>query len=274
LGVADAISFRLRILSYVIIFLKQGRYTALVLEKTNCSFESPNFKLIMEKISISNIVEFRRKSPKSQITFINNLNNPKPKSNPGEGGDYWVHSLSTISSVFKSEKTELLQEKTETLKEKYASSDAKISKDMFQRNIKILSGFEDFRFLRFKPNVKLTYLSKPKDKSILSIKGIPIQVLPQHVFMFEEKDTKKIGAVWFVAKLGGFEKEELSIFCDALYRYLKFNYSKEFEVDMNYCVAIDTVNLNTLRYAKIIEKGFISPLNTTIDLIKKILKVR
>ncbi len=33
----------------------------------------------MEKISISNIIEYRRKTSNSQITFINNLNKTKRK---------------------------------------------------------------------------------------------------------------------------------------------------------------------------------------------------
>lgn len=226
----------------------------------------------MEKISISNIVEFRRKSPKSQITFINNLKVPKPKSKPDEGGNYWVHSLSTIGSVFKSEQNDLLGEKIEVLREKHSASDAKISKDMFQRNIKILSDFEDFKFSKLKPNLELNYLPKPNDKSILIIKGVPIQVLPQHVFTFEEKGIKKIGAVWFVAKLGGFEKEELALFTDALYRYLKHNYSGKFEIETNYCVAIDVIALRSLRYTKIQEGTIVSSLNPTLDSIKKILK--
>ncbi|PBQ34567.1 hypothetical protein CNR22_23240 [Sphingobacteriaceae bacterium] len=132
----------------------------------------------MDKIAISKIVEFRRKKTlSSEMTFVNNLKKTKPKSEPGEGGDYWIHSLSTIGSVFRSEQNELLDEKVEVLQEKYKASDAKISKNMFQRNIKILSGFMSFNFAKLKPKLKLEYLSKPKDKSILMLRGLPIQVL-------------------------------------------------------------------------------------------------
>jgi hypothetical protein len=225
----------------------------------------------MDKISISNIVAFRRKSENSQITFINNLRKTKPESSSEGGGDYWIHSLSTVSNVFKGERKELLNDKMEILREKHDQAGATISKNMFQRNINILSDFENFNFKRLKPKSKLEYLPRPKDKSILIIKGIPIQVLPHHVFIYDEEDIKKIGAVWFVAKLNGYRIEELAMFTDALYRYLKHTYSKKYEVSPDHCIAVDAMTLNKVAYAQLLNKDVPALLISTLDSINKVL---
>lgn len=191
----------------------------------------------MEKISVSNIVEFgRKKTPESQLTLINNLRKPRKEDNSDGGGNYWIHSLSTINSTFISEDNNTITEKINILIGKIEAASAKISKDMFQRNINILYNFEDFEFAKLKPKVDLSYLSKPKSKSIIAIKDLPLQAFPTHVFTFNQNGTKKIGAIWFVAKLGGYKENELAIFTDVLFRYLKANYANEFEIDPKSCI--------------------------------------
>lgn len=226
----------------------------------------------MEKISISNIIEFRRRTPSSQISFINNLNKPKEKGDEGSGGDYWIHSISTIAKIFISEKKDLLKEKIGILSEKHNASSYNISKDMYSRNISILSSFENFKIARIKPNFKLEYLTRPKDKSIVSIKGLPVQVLPQHVYTFKENEVNKISAVWFVSKLKGYKIDELAIFTDALYRYLKWNYSNKYKISSDFCIAVDVINLNSLSYSQILNKEIPLHLNSTLDSINKVLK--
>ena len=49
----------------------------------------------MEKVAVSKIVEFRRKSKDSQKTFVNNLQKPKAEKT-GDGGDYWTTSAKRI----------------------------------------------------------------------------------------------------------------------------------------------------------------------------------
>ncbi len=226
----------------------------------------------MKKISVSNIVEFSRKTPNSQKTFVINLAKPKKENTSEEGGNYWIHSLSTIGNVFHSGNKELLNEKLDILVEKFENSTAKISKGMFKRNIEILHNFEDFDFLQLKPKYELKYLSKPHNKSILTIKDIPVQVLPHHVFVFEEGKVKKIGAIWFVAKLNGYKSNELAVFTDALYRYLEINYIKEYEISLDFCWAVDVMNLNKLSYKKLSINENPAFLNAILESIKVLSK--
>lgn len=143
---------------------------------------------------------------------------------------------------------------------------------MYQRNIEILHNFEDFSFSDFKPKFELQYLLKSKDKSILTIKGIPIQVLPHHVFTYEENKIKKIGAIWFVSKLEGYKTSELGIFAEALYKYLKLNYSNNYQVISKFCISVDVINLNNVSYDKIENNEIPSILNSTLESIREILK--
>jgi hypothetical protein len=224
---------------------------------------------MIEKISVKNIVAFKRKSDKSQATFINNLNRPK-QDIQSDGGDYWVMASSTVSNFFKAGNKELISEKIEDVSERRNKATAKISKDMYQRNIAILNSFEDFDFSKFKPNTELFYLSKPKEKSIIKLKGVPLQIRPHHVFSFNKNKIDKIGAVWFVVKLGGYEISDIAIFTDALYRYLKTNH-KKFEVDLEYCLVFDLINQKHVRYTQIKNGKIISALDSTLERIKKLL---
>lgn len=222
----------------------------------------------MEKISISNIVAFRKKSTASQITLVNNLKKPKPPTKDENGGNYWVHSLSVVSNAFKTCTNEEILEKADIVSEKKHASQNKQSKIMFQKNIDVLLRFEEYDFSKLRPEGDLQYFKKPKDISILNIEGLPIQVLPHHVYSFEEKGIKKIGSSWFVAKKDGYRQEELAIFTDASYRYLKTNYGEKYEVSPQFCLTIDVMNLNLSPYTQILE-GKVNPLlDSTLEFMK------
>ena len=223
----------------------------------------------MKKISVGNIVKFRTKSAASQLTFIRNLGKPKEQSS--EGGDYWTTSISAISNVFKSDNKNLIYEKVDELNAKFQKASAKISKDMFKRNIDILHKAGDFDFSVLKPDLTLTFLSRKNVQSIIDIKGVPVQVRPQHVFSYVEGDKKRIGAVWFVSKLGGFASGELGIFTDAIYCYLSANYSDKFQLDMKYCIAMDVASLDLVRYSQLHNKEVVSLLDATLESILKVL---
>lgn len=227
----------------------------------------------MEKISVSNIVEFgRKKTPASQLTLINNLRKPKKEDNSDGGGNYWIHSLSAINSTFVSEDNNAIIEKIDVLIDKIEVATAKTSKDMFQKNINILYNFEDFEFSKLKPEAELSYLSKPKSKSIITIKGLPLQALPTYVFSFNKNGTKKIGAIWFVAKLDGYKDNELAIFTDVLHRYLKANYEDKFEIDPRFCISVDVTNLKKVTYTNISNGTVTTSLISTVDSIKALLR--
>ncbi len=99
------------------------------------------------------------------------------------------------------------------------------------------------------------------------LKKLPLYAKPNHVFLFEDNGVKKIGAIWFVAKLDGFTKDELSVITDLLYRYLELNYSDSFEVAANFCIAFDVSTINILSYAQLENKKVKSPL---IELVNEI----
>lgn len=225
----------------------------------------------MEKISVTNLIDFKRKTPKGQQTLVNNLKVPKIKADDSTGGDYWISALSTISNVFEENNNNLINEKIDILIDKIENATAKISKDMFQRNINILYNFEDYDFDQLKPNVDLTYLKKPKDKSIVVVEDLPLYVKPHHVFTFTQDDVKKIGALWFVAKLGSFKLDELVIVTDILFRYLNTNYSDKFEIAIDYCSVVDVTNLSRVSYSEVQNEEEKSTLLKTLAELKRFL---
>ena len=105
----------------------------------------------------------------------------------------------------------------------------------------------------------------------MTIKGLEVQAVPHHVFAFQKDDVEEIGAILFIAKLNGFKKDELGMFSDVLYRYLKTHYSKEYQLNPNYCIAVDVCNNLEVNYSQL-EKGEIPMiLNSTLDEIKKLM---
>ncbi|HYG16505.1 MAG TPA: hypothetical protein VEC12_12180, partial [Bacteroidia bacterium] len=192
----------------------------------------------MEKVSVAKLVEFRRKTENSKRTFINNLKKPTEHSEGG-GGDYWITSVSAISGAFRLNSNQPIHDKIEELVEKKRQAPAKITKDMFQRNIDILNGFTNFNMAELKPELKMNFI--PIGTTTIQINNIPIQIRPQRVFTFEDKGIKKVGAIWFVAKLGGFKNEEIGLFSESLYKHLEFNFSKDYEIDFRFCLSLDVV---------------------------------
>tara|TARA_R110002012_G_scaffold321947_2_gene552659 strand:+ start:391 stop:1062 length:672 start_codon:yes stop_codon:yes gene_type:complete len=223
----------------------------------------------MKKITIKQLIDFRRKSDRSKKTFAYNLQLDKKRSNDS-GGDYWITSLSAISNVFKYKNEVLLNNKVEELQEKIKATPHKSNKLQFQRNIDILLGFEDFDFKSIRPEADLDFLKKPNDKSLIDIKGFIVQAYPHHVYTYSINGHDEIGAIWFVAKLGGFANSELGMFADILYRYLNKHYSKDYYVNTEYCIALDVVNGKTVSFSEI--EGGIYPIliEKTIEEIQKL----
>lgn len=222
----------------------------------------------MEKISVAKLVEFRRKTENSRITFVNNLQKPS-KPSKGSGGNYWITSLSAINKAFLLNDNQPIHDKIEELLVKKENRPAKKSRDMDQQNINILKGFINFNMAELKPESELVFISK--NKSVVNINDIPIQVSPQQVFTFEDKGIKKIGAIWFVAKLNGFNKEEIGLFTESLYKYLEFNFSKDYEIAPRFCLSVDVVSQGTVSYEQIASEEVVSVLKSTIASLKTLL---
>jgi hypothetical protein len=222
----------------------------------------------MEKVTVKKLIEFRGKNEQTRITFVNNLK--KKKLDDGSGGDYWISCLSAIRNAFRLGEEDLLDEKIDLLYEKIKVTEIKRIKDQFQRNIDVLHNFKEYDFQHLKPNADLTFLRQPKNKSLLDINGLPIEAKPCHIYTFSEDNSEEIGGIWFIAKLGGFEKSELGMFADILYRYLDKYYSKKFYVNSNYCIAVDLFNGQEINYLDIKNGNIPMLIDTTIAEMKKI----
>jgi len=225
----------------------------------------------MKKLSIKKIIEFKGKSDRAKKTFTQNLKFEREVKESDGGGDYWISSLSAISNSYKRNNLQLIRDKVHELEEKFENTEFQRTKTMYGRNIDILIKYEVFDFKIWKPNEQITYIKKHKSDFILTIKGLPIEAVPHHVFSFQDEDIKEIGAIWFIAKLEGYSKIELGMFTDILFRYLKNVFSKDYSLNPRYCIAVDVVNNFAVNYYQI-EKGEVpSILDKTIDEIKKIM---
>jgi hypothetical protein len=225
----------------------------------------------MRKLSIKEIIEFRRKSDKSKQTFVVNLKMPKEKKDTDGGGDYWVSCLSTISNGYRNNDHTIIIDKIHELEEKYERTDYKMTKDMYKRNIAILYKFEDFDFNKWIPSEECTIVKKHKSDFLLDINGLQIQAVPHHVFTFQNSKEEEIGAIWFIAKLKGYHIDELAMFTDILYRYLNKNFSKDYIINPKYCIAVDVVNVLDVNYSQILKGEIPLKLDSTIEEMKKLM---
>jgi hypothetical protein len=223
----------------------------------------------MEKLTVKDLIKFRGKNNRTKITFANNLKKEKIKSDESSsGGDYWISSLSAIRNTFKFGNVHLLDEKIDLLRDKIKVSEIKKTKNQFQRNIDIISNFKEYDFQHLKPNVDLTFLTKPKYQAILDIKGLPVEAKPCHIFTFSSNNSEEIGGIWFVAQIEGFPKSELGMFTDILYRYLHKHHSKDFYVNPDYCIAVDLYNGQEVNYTEIQNGKIPTLIDSTLDDLK------
>lgn len=142
---------------------------------------------------------------------------------------------------------------------------------MYQRNIDMLYGAQDFDFSQWRPSDELAFQKKSKKSELLRIKDINIQVNPTHIFTFEIDEEVAIGAIWFVAKLDGYRREELGMFTDILYRYLEINFSKDYQINPLFCIAVDVFKGNDINYSQLESKDVPFALDTVIDEITSLL---
>lgn len=208
----------------------------------------------MKKLSVKDLIEFRRKSDKSKKTFVENIKSNKIVP-PAEGGrDYWTTGLSAVCNSFRTGNTDHVDDKIDELLEKIANTPHTISKNMYLRNIEILQTYKKMDWKTFRPTDEILFLKKSSGNRLLTIKGLEVETKPSHIYMFGKKGEEKVGAFWFIAKKDGYRNEEIGMFCEMLYRFLRHNYSKKFEVSLNHCVAADMTTGRIVDYATI-ERG-------------------
>lgn len=222
----------------------------------------------MKKISVNNIILFRKKSAQSQKTFIKKIVKKSEIKTEG-GGNYWVRSLSAMSKAFKFKSTTPIKEKITEILELFNTKLSNQTKDMHQRNLEILHNYEEFEFSKWIPE-NYQILSKTNNKSIIYIETIPVQILPNQIFSYEKTGIEYLGAVWFVAKLEQYTKEELGLFAEALYIYLSNNYNEQYMISTENCLVIDVLYKIEVNYKMVIDLKIPSILNSTLDEINKI----
>ena len=224
----------------------------------------------MQILTAKKIIEFKRLPQTRKQTFANNLKKPVAKSD--SGGDYWVSCISAITHACKGNNSRFITDKIDFLRAQHKGTSYKRTKDMYQRNIDILSVFKDYDFTKLKPKKITEFLTKPNPKYIITVKGLSFQVFPNHVFTYKNEQTNEVGAVWFVAQLNGFKNDELQIFSELLYKYLSANYSKKHTINRSFCTVVDVVTLNEFKYSETKSSGTESILNMIISDLKNFLK--
>lgn len=222
----------------------------------------------MKKISVKNIIAFRKKSDKSKKTFLKSLKKVKVVDTES-GGNYWVRSISAISNAFRTNDNEYIKDKIEDISADYNITKRKQTKDMYQRNLDILYNYEDFDFSTWYPNKTFKIIDKANKKSIIEINRVPVQVLPNQIFSFTKNKIEYIGAVWFVAKLDGYSKAEFGIFAETLFNYLRNNFSKKYEVSAEYCLVVDLLNIDEVNYQMVLDDKIPSILKETLKSIRE-----
>lgn len=225
----------------------------------------------MKKISIPKLVEFRRKSDRAKKTFVQNIKSNKIESPADGGGDYWVTGLSAVCNSFKCGELGLIDEKIDELLDKIASTEYERTKDMYKRNIQILQKYKSFDVKKLRPSHKLQLLKKSTANRILTVKGLELEAKPSHIYVSGKEGEKKVGAIWFVAKVNGYSLEEVGMFCEMLYRFLKYNYSSKYQLLPEYCIAIDMIGGQAVSYSEIQAGHTPQVLAITLDEINKLM---
>lgn len=225
----------------------------------------------MKKLSVKDIIGFRNKSERSKKTFALGLKLYKEKEKTDGGGNYWVRSLSAIGNAFKGDK-KAIANKIEEIEEILETEDRDREIQKFQRNIRIMRNYQNINFKKWWISKEMIFLKRPPINSILTFKDLQIKAISKEVFVFKKEDSEEIGAIWFVASLGGYKNDELGMFTDVLHKYLKVHFGKKYVVNPNYCMAVDLVNCIEVNYYQIQKAEVSALLAKTIDEIKKLMR--
>lgn len=225
----------------------------------------------MQALSVKKILQFRHMSERRKRSFISKIfSSTLPAKNEG-GGNYWITSISAVSQSFKRKSNSNVIEKRIQLEDKYAKTEFKRIKVMYERNIAILYNYEKFDFNEWWPTSEIQLIKKPKSIATINIKGLNVQINPHHVFCFENKGVDEIGAIWFVAMLGRLSLNDLGLFTEALFNYLKRNYSQQFRINTDFCMANNISTGESVNYSQINSGEILPGLFNVIGDIKNIM---
>lgn len=224
----------------------------------------------MLQITSKEIIELTNKnSIKARRSYASKLKTKTPNQTPkSSGGNYWTISTSSIYNTFKDGKDEYYDNKIFDVKSKIISSENQKIITMYQRNLSILMKFKDFNINQYRPNKIHCFQSLKKEQKILNVNEISIYINPNLVFCFEEDGKIKIGGLLFTPNLTGYKKTQLGLFSEMLYKFLEQNYSNEYEISEDFCITIDTYNVQTMTYKELISGNIKPILNEIISEIK------
>ncbi len=226
----------------------------------------------MKTLTIKNLIEFRGKSDGSKKFFAQSLKLDKEQEHSEGGGNYWAICLSAIGSSYKNNDTQSVSDKIDEFEDASKTTEYERTRVMYKRNLDILRRFEDYDFDELRPSENFKTLTKPRWQQVLAINGLPVKVTPSHVFTFGNKDAKEIGAIWYVAQLGGFREEELAMYVDITHNYLETHYSEKYTINPQYCIVMDVCSGFSINYAQLQEGGIPRVLNSTTKEIVKYMK--
>jgi len=139
---------------------------------------------------------------------------------------------------------------------------------MYQRNLDILNNFKEFDLHHLRPLDITNFESIHKEQKIISINSLPIYINPSLVFCFERNGKREIGAIAFIPQLEGFQKSQLGMFCEMLYKFLHKHYSSEYQIAEDFCIAIDTYNAQSIIYVELKTGKIPRLVEATIEEIK------
>ncbi len=225
----------------------------------------------MKTLTIKNLIKFREKSDKGKKFFAQNLKLDQVQEELEGGGNYWAICLSAIGNSYKNNDAQWVSDKIDEFEDVMKMTEYERTRMMYKRNLDILRRFEDFNFDKLRPSENFKIVAQSRFQQVLPINGLPIKVNPSYVFTFGDKATKEIGAIWFVAQLGGFRKEELAMYTDAAHGYLKTHYSK-CVIDPKYCIAMDLFSGEIINYSQIQVGEVPKVLSSTTKEILKLMK--
>ena len=247
----------------------QGGKTSEKVEQWQTKFW--HIKFYMKKLSVNDLIKFKRKSATGKKSFVQKIKSNIIERPTEGGGDYWISSISAICKSYRTGNLNLIDEKVGELQEKLTITKHTITRNMYQRNIMILQKYKSIDLKEIRPGGKVSFLKKSTGTSVLTIKGLQIKAKPCHIYTFGKKDEEKVGAIWFTAKVNGYRIEELGMFCDMLYRVLKHNYSRKYQLISKFCVAVDMVSGRTIDYSEFENGGLFPALAPTLDEINKLM---
>lgn len=220
----------------------------------------------MKKLTIKKLIEFRGKSERAKKNFANNLKLNKVTPKTESGGDYWIIAVSAIAKAYKEKDLQIITKKIKETEEKLAATKNPGTKAQYSGNIDLMHKYENYDFKKWTP---MGEISREKNhRALLTVRDLMVESSPQHVFSIAKDKRNEIGAIWFIAKKGGYKKEEMGMFTDILYHYLKSQYGKTYTLNPRYCIAVDLVSNYDISYSQLEKAEVPALLNRTIEEIK------